>query len=144
MPVGWLLDLPVGWVADLPVGWVAGLSLEWVAGFPVRLVPGRSTVAQYAVILSAPPAAVARLRKATDLTATWPSVWTCPQAVQSPNAAGPVASGPTAVDLLESAASLVPASAGSLAASAASSGELLAERVQSLGLPTPFNPIHRR
>ena len=58
--------------------------------------PGWGILAQYPAIFASPPAALARLRKATELPGlSLPWWWV--QALHSPNAAGPEEPGPTGV-----------------------------------------------
>src|SRR6266568_2659903 len=100
-PVGWLVGLPVGWLVGLPVGWLVGAlvgaPVGWLVGAPDVVAPGWATAAQYAVTLAAPPAAAARLRKATAFCLAVPCAFTCAYAVHRPKAAFPVACGPTGV-----------------------------------------------
>jgi hypothetical protein len=86
-----------------PVGWEVGPPVGAEAGRPVRCEVGKAdaagcgTAVQKAATLLLPPAAAARLRKATACLLILPCALACAQAVHSPNAAGPVASGPTGV-----------------------------------------------
>lgn len=70
-----------------------------VAGLPAPDAPGCGMVAQYAAILLSPPAALARLRCATEVFVL---PWFFDQALHRPKAAGPLASGPTGSPVLAS------------------------------------------
>src|SRR5665647_902993 len=82
------------------MGGVPGVTPDLPAVLGLPAVSGLTTVAQYASIPAASPPLVARLRNAMDFSAALPLSLACDHAVQSPNAAGPVASGPTGVALV--------------------------------------------
>src|SRR5215470_478759 len=98
--VGCEVGGPVGCDAGPPVGCEAGRPVGCEAAAPAGCEAGEvdaagcGTAAQKAATLPTPPAAAARLRKATACWLLLPCALACAQAVHSPNAAGPVASGP--------------------------------------------------
>jgi hypothetical protein len=87
LPLGWLAGLPFGRLAWECEECVDGLSAWRLARWPGGFVPGWDTPEQYAITLAAPPAADARLRKATAFSAALPCAFLCAYAVHSPYAA---------------------------------------------------------